>query len=188
MAALEVFSVTLGPGDFPRRRLARPRTAGIVGQLPRVRGRTGLPRAGATSSVHLPRVPTRFVQKYTVRGSAGRVVDLDAEQPPERPAQAPLEGPGRPPSGSRARVRRAQRPGLSTGAPRALRPRSAAPRAREPLSGALGDQGRAAHVLLHGRPACPWNGASGVFSDRYGPRNASCSVLPNCSARTCVSS
>ena len=169
--------------------------AGVVPALPRGEGGAGAVgerqqcvHVGVRGIGGVSRVPTRFVQKYTVRGSAGRVVDLDAEQPPERPAQAPLEGPGRPPSGSRARVRRAQRPGLSTGAPRALRPRSAAPRAREPLSGALGDQGRAAHVLLHGRPACPWNLASGVFSDRYGPRNASCSVLPHCSARTCVSS
>ena len=102
------------------------------------------------------RVPTRFVQKYTVRGSAGRVVDLDAEQPPERPAQAPPEGLGRPQRESRARVRRrAQRPGLSTGAPRALRPRSSAPRARGPLSGALGDQGRACE-----RPAARSTGLS----------------------------
>ena len=67
VAALEVSSVTLGPGDFPRRRLARPRTAGIVGQLPRGRGRTGLPRAGATSSVHRPR-RARLPRRHTAVG------------------------------------------------------------------------------------------------------------------------
>ena len=37
------------------------------------------------------RVPTSFVQNYTVRGSAGQVGELDAEQPPG-PAQAPARG------------------------------------------------------------------------------------------------
>ena len=34
--------------------------------------------------------------------------------------------------------------------------------------------------------ACPWNAASGILADRYGPWNASCSLRLNCSARTCV--
>ena len=37
---------------------------------------------GGSGWAGLIRVPTRFVQNYTVRGSAGRVGELDAEQPP----------------------------------------------------------------------------------------------------------
>ena len=55
-----------------------------------------------------------------------------------------------------------------------------------------------AHQLPSSRPAegrasprstaCPLNAASSVLSDRYGTRNASCSMLLNCSARTCICS
>ena len=119
---------------------------------------------GGSGWAGLIRVPTRFVQNYTVRGSAGRVGELDAEQPPGTGPGTPQRGPWSPapressesPTSSSSTTR------ALPGAPRALQRGRRRP-GQGRLAGALGDQGRAAHVLLHGRPACPWNAASGYF-------------------------
>ena len=190
-------SVTLGPGDCPRRRLARPRTAGIVGQLPRVRGRTpGLPRGASARAPRAARLPCSNgspIAGYR-QHSCGNTLQgtprggLSSSTPNRRARLAPGTAPEDlvAPRESSKSPMSSPTTGLSTGAPRALR----AAVVRRPGQGSLaGALGRAVqHVLLYGRPACPWNAASGVFPDRYGPRNPSCSVVPNCSARTCVSS
>ena len=121
-------------------------------------------------------------------GGAGRRAPTPNSRRPDRPR--------RPPRGTlvartagverESDSRRVPRPGLypvrrvrcSCGRP--------APRAREPRGCARRSRSRCA------RPAARSTGLSmeccfGVFPDRYGPRNQSCSVVPNCSARTCVS-
>ena len=70
----------------------------------------------------------------------------------------PPEGPWSPHRGSPTSSSSTTR--ALPGAPRALQRGRRCP-GQGRLAGALGDQGRAAHVLLHGRPACPWNAASG---------------------------
>ena len=156
--------------------------------LPAVRGERGT--EPEDPPVGFPgRVPTRFVQKYTARGSGGAGRRARRRTAARTGPGARQRGPGRPHRGSRARVRRRRvpRPGLypvrrvrcSCGRP--------APRARAPRECARRSRSRCA------RPAARSSGLSmecgfGVFPDRYGPRNPSCSVVPNCSARTCVSS
>ena len=90
---------------------------------PRARPCRGRARGGRCPPTAPGRPPSRrgptvlrpsVVQNYTVRGSAGRVGEFDAEQPPGTGPGAPQRDPGRPHRGSRARVRRrrVRRPGL----------------------------------------------------------------------------
>ena len=97
------------------------------------------------------RVPTRFVQNYTVRGSAGRggAASSTPNGRPE-PAQAP-------PGGTllaRTRGRSSESPTSSSSTTRAL---PGAPRVRSEIRVALRTS------CCTGRPACPWNAASGYF-------------------------
>ena len=80
---------------------------------------------------------------------------------------------------SRRPRRRARRDPL----PSTTVPETTASSSRPPCS-PCGCHRRAARVdrPVHGM------GYRGVISDRYGTRNPSCSVLPNCSARTCICS
>ena len=106
----------------------------------------------------LVRVPTTFVQKYTVRVRRGGSSSSNAEQPPDQPRRPP-EGPGRPaPLEVERRVRQVELndQGSLPGAPRfaaAPRPRSSAPRARGASRVRSEIQGRAPHVSRALRPA-----------------------------------
>ena len=106
------------------------------------------------------RVPTRFVQKLHCKGVRRGGSSSSTPNSRRTGPGARQRSPGRPHRGSRARVRRrrVQRPGLYPVRRRALQLRSTGAQGQGRLASALGDQGRAAHVLLHGRAACPWNG------------------------------
>ena len=107
---------------------------------PRRAGRRGNDRANRS------RVPTTFVQKYTVRVRRGGSSSSNAEQPPDQPKARRPEGPGRP---GTAGVERSVRQSSSTTRCASLAAGHGRGRRRPGqggLAGALGDQGRAPHV------------------------------------------